>query len=231
MGKSNDRNLQQTARDPFPPPSNLLIHHPERFTPPVLFLAVSLPGESLQRYFPGLFLFVCFLATPHGLWAYLVAQLVKNLPAIQETWVWSLGQEDALEKGMATHSSILAWRIPWTEEPSRPQSWNHREPDTTEQLTLSWFAGYPFLTRDWTWATALKAGSPNHWTTRTLPFPRSWSALSWALLAFPCFFLSLCSDWSLSLNIFSFIFTYLYPSSHSTSSRKPSSLNDPSLLW
>ena len=44
----------------------------------------------------------------------LVAQLVKNLPAIQETWVRSLGWEGALEKGMATHSSILAWRIPWT---------------------------------------------------------------------------------------------------------------------
>ena len=45
----------------------------------------------------------------------LVAQIVKNLPAMQETWVGSLGQEDPLEKGMATHSSILAWRIPWTE--------------------------------------------------------------------------------------------------------------------
>ena len=43
-----------------------------------------------------------------------MAQLVKNLPAMQETWVQSLGQTDALEKGMATHSSILAWRIPWT---------------------------------------------------------------------------------------------------------------------
>ena len=42
-------------------------------------------------------------------------QMVKNLPAIQDTWVRSLGQEDALEKGMATHSSVLAWRIPWTE--------------------------------------------------------------------------------------------------------------------
>ena len=51
-------------------------------------------------------------------WASLVAQLVKNPPAIQETWVRSLGWEDPLEKGMATHSSILAWRIPWTEEPS-----------------------------------------------------------------------------------------------------------------
>ena len=49
--------------------------------------------------------------------ASLVAQLVKNPPAVRETWVWSLGREDPLEEGMATHSSILAWRIPWTEEP------------------------------------------------------------------------------------------------------------------
>ena len=45
--------------------------------------------------------------------------MVKNLPAVQESWVWSLGQEDPLEKKMATHFSILAWRIPWTEEPGR----------------------------------------------------------------------------------------------------------------
>jgi len=51
-----------------------------------------------------------------------VAQIVKNLPAMQETRVPSLGLEDALEKGMATHSSILAWRIPWTEEPGGLQS-------------------------------------------------------------------------------------------------------------
>ena len=50
-------------------------------------------------------------------WASLTAQMVKNLPAMQETWIWSLGWEDPLEKGMATHSSILAWRIPRTEEP------------------------------------------------------------------------------------------------------------------
>ena len=48
--------------------------------------------------------------------------MVKNLPAMQETQVRSLGQEDPLEKGMATHSSILAWRIPWTEKPGRLQS-------------------------------------------------------------------------------------------------------------
>ena len=54
--------------------------------------------------------------------ASLVAQLVKNLPAMQEAWVQSLGQEDPLEKEMATHSCTLAWRIPWTEEPVRLQS-------------------------------------------------------------------------------------------------------------
>ena len=51
--------------------------------------------------------------------AFLVAQMVKHLPAMRDTWVQSLGQEDPLEEEMATHSSILAWRIPWTEEPSR----------------------------------------------------------------------------------------------------------------
>ena len=61
--------------------------------------------------------------------------MVKNLPAMQETWVQSLGQEDPLEKGMATHSNILAWRIPWTEEPGRLQSIGLQESDMTEQLT------------------------------------------------------------------------------------------------
>ena len=51
-----------------------------------------------------------------------MARTVKNLPAVQEAWVQSLGREDPLEKGMATHSSILAWRISWTEEPSGLQS-------------------------------------------------------------------------------------------------------------
>ena len=54
--------------------------------------------------------------------ASLVAQMVKNLPAMQKTQVQSLGQEDPLQKGIATHSSILAWRIPWTEEPGGLQS-------------------------------------------------------------------------------------------------------------
>ena len=59
----------------------------------------------------GFYLYVFSL-----LWASLVVQ-IKNVPAMQETWVHSLGWEDPLEKGMATHSSVLAWRIPWTEEP------------------------------------------------------------------------------------------------------------------
>ena len=58
----------------------------------------------------------------NSLLASLVAQRLKRLPAMRETWVRSLGQEDPLEKEMATHSSILAWRIPWTEEPGGLQS-------------------------------------------------------------------------------------------------------------
>ena len=68
-------------------------------------------------------------------WASLVAWMVKILPAMQETQVQSLGWKDPLEKEMATHSSILAWKIPWTEEPGRLQPWGHKELDTTEQLT------------------------------------------------------------------------------------------------
>ena len=68
-------------------------------------------------------------------WVSLVAQTIKNPPAMQETWVRSLGWEDPLERGMATHSSIFAWRIPRTEEPGGLQSCNHKESDLTEQLT------------------------------------------------------------------------------------------------
>ena len=60
-----------------------------------------------------------------------MAQVVKNLPAVQETQVRSLGREDPLEKEMATHSSILAWEIPWMEEPGGLQSMGCQELDTT----------------------------------------------------------------------------------------------------
>ena len=62
------------------------------------------------------------LTCPCLSWALLMAQTVKNLPPMQETWIQSLCQEDPLEKGIATHSSILAWEIPWTEEPGGLQS-------------------------------------------------------------------------------------------------------------
>ena len=63
-----------------------------------------------------------------------MAQLVKNPPAMRETWVRSLGWEDPLEKGKATHSSILAWRIPWNSPWNSP--WSHKESDPTEPLSL-----------------------------------------------------------------------------------------------
>ena len=62
-----------------------------------------------------------------------MAQITKNPPAMWETQVQSLGREDPLEKGTATHSSTLAWRIPWTEDPSRLQSTGCKELDTTPQ--------------------------------------------------------------------------------------------------
>ena len=67
---------------------------------------------------------------------FLVAQLVKNLPAGQETWVRSLGWEDPLEKEMATHSTTLAWNISWTQKPGGLQSMGSQRVGTTEQLTL-----------------------------------------------------------------------------------------------
>ena len=64
-------------------------------------------------------------------WAFFIAQLVKHLSAMQETWLQFLGREDPLEKEMATHSSILAWRIPWTKEPGGLQSMGSQESDMT----------------------------------------------------------------------------------------------------
>ena len=64
-----------------------------------------------------------------------VAQTVKNLPPMRETWVQSLSQENTLEKEMATHSSIIVWRISWTEDPGGYSSWGCKESDMTEQLT------------------------------------------------------------------------------------------------
>ena len=78
----------------------------------------------------------------HPLWVSLVAQMVKNPPAMWETWVWSLSREDPLEEGMATHSSILAWRIPWTENRGGLQS---------TRVTKSRTRLKGVAMRDWIW--------------------------------------------------------------------------------
>ena len=70
-------------------------------------------------------------------WAFLVAQLVNNLPSIRKTLVHSLAWEDSLEKGKATHCSVLAWRIPWTVY----SPWDRKESDTTERLSLHSLCG------------------------------------------------------------------------------------------
>ena len=82
----------------------------------------NIDGKTLQK-------FLSSIQT-----ASLLAQLVNHLPAMQEALVRFLGQDDPLEKEMATHSSILVWRIPWTEEPDRLQSMGSQESDTTWRL-------------------------------------------------------------------------------------------------
>ena len=72
------------------------------------------------------------------IWDSLMAQMIKTLPAMPETWVQSLGQEYTLEEGTATYSNILAWRIPWTEEPGGLCSpWGQKESDMTEWRAIS----------------------------------------------------------------------------------------------
>jgi len=87
--------------------------------PLVRFLALALDVPPLKT---GRWFYYLLLNKETYLGKTLVAQLVNNLPAMQETWVQSLSWEDPLEKRMATHSSILAWRIPWIGEPGGLQS-------------------------------------------------------------------------------------------------------------
>ena len=82
-----------------------------------MWVALLSPSPLLPLYGYGNLILLCRVALPT--WASLVAQMVKRLPAMQETWVRPLGGEDPLEKEMSTHSSILAWKIPWLEEPGR----------------------------------------------------------------------------------------------------------------
>ena len=91
-------------------------------------ILIKFIGEPTPFSFP-IFLRICMLRSS------LVAQSVKNLPAIWETWVWYLGWEDPLEEGMATQSSGFPGESPWTEEPGGLQSMGCKESDTTEWLS------------------------------------------------------------------------------------------------
>ena len=91
-------------------------------------LLFELQGSRCQVKFPNI--------TPYSsCWASLVAQTVKNLPAMQEIWVPSLDREDPLEKGMATHSSILIWRILWQKSLAGYSPWGYKELDMTDSHT------------------------------------------------------------------------------------------------
>ena len=103
------------------------------------------------------------------------AQLVKNLPAVQKTWVWSLGQEDPLEKGIETHFSILAWRIPWTEEPGGLQSMG------SQRVSHDWVtSSFTFF------QVSAKLVNVRWWQTRKIIWPsnRHWGVLEGVLFLF-----------------------------------------------
>ena len=117
---------------PCPPPGDL----PNPGTEPASLMSPSLAGgffTTSNTYYltPVLDLFDSLESSE---WASLVAQLVKNLPAMQETWVQFLYWEYNVEKEMTTHCNIIAWRIPWPEEPGRLQSMGSQESDKTQQL-------------------------------------------------------------------------------------------------
>ena len=87
----------------------------------------------------------CFLWLSYIIWgASLVPQRLKRLHPMRKTWVWSLGREDPLEKEMVTHSSILAWRIPWTEEPGRLKSTGSQRVGHDWAMLYGYFTFYPF---------------------------------------------------------------------------------------
>ena len=96
--------------------------------------------------------------------ASLVSQMVKNSPKVQETWVWSLDQKDSLEKEIVTHSSILAWRIPWTVEPGRLQS-----------MGLQW-VGHHWATKQLSIVNCIKYICERVWNFRWLQIQREYTS-------------------------------------------------------
>ena len=101
---------------------------------------IPIPPPTSLPIPSSFFLFKKYLS----IWASLVAQIRKNLPAMQETRVWSLAGEDPLEKGVAIHSSILAWRTPWTERLAGHSPGGRRELDMTEWPTHTFLFMYVF---------------------------------------------------------------------------------------
>ena len=99
----------------------------------------SYKSKAVGKLFFFSALLLCIFDYNHETFrASLVAQRVKHLPAMRETWVWSLGWEDPLEKEMATHSSFFAWRIPWTEKPGCLQSTGSQSRTRLSDFTHSW---------------------------------------------------------------------------------------------
>ena len=124
-------------------------------------------NSSIFTTFKMEYLFI-YLSVLGLSWTSLVAQMVKNLPAMQETCVWSLGLEDPLEKEMTTHSSILSGRTPWTEEPGRPPEFRGLQ-TVGHDWVLVTACGIRSPNRGWIPAPALAAESLSHWTTREVP--------------------------------------------------------------
>ena len=107
-------------------------------------------------------------------WSSLVYKTVKNLPATHKTWVQSMGQEDPLEKGMATQSSVLAWRIPWQRSLEGYCPWGCKELDTTERLLLS--HGPPIFSLKIPQCFLIKESQCHSWVTTVIC---SMASLDW----------------------------------------------------
>ena len=143
------------------------------FFPQSTSVARLLPNSACSRV-NKVYLYSPSLLSPPISWGFPVTQTVKNLPAIWKTWVWSLGWKDPLEKGMATHNSILAWRMPWTGEPGGLRSMGSqrvRHDWVTNTFTLSCFSLYWKLVPQ---RTLFPASFPNGCLFFQIPKVREW---------------------------------------------------------
>ena len=115
-----------------------------------IFFLFLIPYNQEKRFYLARNYHEISLCTP------LVVQRLKHLPAMWETWARSLGREDPLEKKMATHSSILAWRIPWMEELDGLQSTGRKESDTTERIHFHFYHEIGIASKCFTMIICLK---------------------------------------------------------------------------